>query len=627
MELLTPTGLVNMENNILDLDPDSFMSALDELGISGDQRDFLMREYQNRQGSFSSLLGFLSGMDQDMSSRGRERAALLPVEKPADASVLDAISSGDWDWAVPSSAIEAVRGSVRGVDAAGNMLAGVPYTEQQMQEAATAAAGTAMLGGGAFPSPAGSLRSNAPSWFGKKLAQMTPEEKDLWFAADHEVHSAHMAAKNAATEQGLPVEEVVPDFWKKVDPNPDIDAVPAPIPDDDLIDLESIDLDFEPLDDPVPPKLYSPPKEISIEMPKPSWHGKHVLDMSDEEFTAYQEAGSPKSDFNSGMADADGMTVEQWLDSGTNKPSPKPEPDPQQDAEYERLLSELQGNGGVPLPATDAERRAVEVANMLRTGRASEISNEFYDAADLAYLRKLYDANMTGRVLPMDFKSRMERAAGMGFNTGNPLYRGRGSDRAHNEENNTFTSDEPAVAAGYVGFKENDFYGNMVKLLARGGNEMPEVRPPPGTSWSGMGDESPVLMPDGTEISLYDFMSKAGRAGDETYATDYIGRAARDLGFPGVRFRQIRDPGGSKWDDAYAGTGMSAYSPSNVRIDVEGSANLRVPTAFFDPRLSHLRNYSAANASPLTGAAALAAEEDDARQRLMRYLDDIEAER
>lgn len=618
------------ENNILDLEPDAFMGALDELGIVGDQREYLMREYQNRQGTFTSLLDYLTGADQAVADRGNRRANMLPVEVPQGSSVFEAIKEGTWDWAVPQSAIDTVRGTARGVDAFGNALAGVPYTEQQAQEAALSAAGAAMLGGGLASAPTSALRSNAPSWFGKKVMDMTKEEKAAWLDAPHDIINAHHKAKNMAVEQNIPISEAVAAQWAKVDPNPVPEAnfihVEEP---DDLIDLESIDYDteFEPIGGPPSTVLAAPPDIIKVETPKPSWHGKHILDMTDEEFADFQNAGSPKSDHNSGVADADGKTVEQWLDQYYPKePEPSAAQPTPEDQEYSRLLDALQGNGGVPMPRTDAERRAVEVADMLSSGRGSEITDSFYDAADLSYLRRLYDAGMTGRTLPMDFKSRMERAADQGFNTGNPVYRGRGSDRPHNSDNNTFTSDEPAVAASYVPY-ERPFHGNMVKLLARSGAKMPEVVPPRGTGWSSMGQDVPVIMPEGTQITLGEFMDRVGWPRLENYSTDTIGTSAFEQGFPGVKMRGIRDPYSTHWDEYYGDTGKSASSASTVRIDAPGTANLRSPTAFFDPRLTHLMNYSAANASPLAGTAALAAQEDDARNQLMRYLDERENRR
>lgn len=676
------------ENSILNLEPDAFMGALDEMGIQGDQRDFLMREYQNKNSAFSGVFDYLNRANQAVADRGNRRAEYFPVEVPQDMSVFDAIKEGSWDWAMPGSLVGAATGSARAASAPGLSLQGIPYTEDQMTENAFNMAGMAQLGGAAAPVPRGAIRSNAPSWFGKKIYEMTPEEHTAWFAAPQDVVDAHVSAKNMATEQGIPIEDAVAHHWAKVGQKTDVaemgvpswwgktpgqmepyewdeylklppeqfDAIEAEYPysvasqkyaeenpppaagesymadddqnDESWVDLESISPDEE-LDSDFtqfslyggPKKLSAPPEQIMIGVPtspsKPSWHGKTPFEMTDEEFDAFSTVGQPVD--KSGVADATGIdgyspVVEEPFSFAD-------------DAEYDNLVSILRGSDGVPEPTTTGERQSLKVAEMLRDGRGSEVSNELYDSADLAYLRRLYDAGMTGRNLPMDFNSRMERAADMRFNTGNPLYRGRGSDRAHGEGNKTFTSDNPAVAGGYAGIPsdEKPFYGSVVKLLARGGSEMPEVVPPLGTGWTGFQDYHPVLMPDGTEIPLSEFISRGGGLSGYSYATDDIGRIARNLGYPGVRFRGIVDPGGSYYDK-FGGPGKF-NDPSNVRIDNKNSANLRVPTAFFDPRLSHLSNYNAANASPLTGAAALVAQEDDARNQLMRYLNEREDRR
>lgn len=612
------------EGSILDLEPDAFMGALDEMGIYGDQRDYLLREYQNRQSAFSGLFGYLDQANQAVSDRGNRRADILPVEVPQGMSVFDAIKEGTWDWAVPQSAMDAISGTASTVSAPGNILSGVPYTDQQMAETAIGAAGLAQLGGAVSPVPRDAIRSNAPSWFGKKVHQMTPEEQQSWYAASAEMLAAHLDAKSMAKNQGIPISEAIAMQWSKVDPDPVPEAnfihVEEP---GDLIDLEGIDYDteFEPIGGPPSTVLAAPPPYVVVDVPKPSWHGKHILDMTDEEFFNYQDAGSPKSDPNSGIGDADGKTVEQWLnpqyEKNPEEPSAQTTPE---DREYQRLLDALQGNGGVPLPNTEAQNVAVQIADLLEKGRGSEVTTEMFDSADFPYLRSLYDAGMTGMTLPMGFKSRMERAAGQGYNTGSPLYRGSGSDHPSSRRKvQTFTSDNPAVAAGYA-HNVND-QANIIQLIGRAGSEMPEVFTERGTPWSRIEGDSTVITPDGKKQSLDSFAGLEGRY----TSTDTLGRDVDKMGYPGVRINNLVDDASGQWDMYY--NGLRHDDPSMIRIDAPNTSNLRAKTALFDPRLMHVRSFLAANASPLTGALGLASQEDDAREQLMRYLNDSENRR
>ena len=107
-----------------------------------------------------------------------------------------------------------------------------------------------MLGGGFASAPASAVRSNAPSWFGKKVMDMTKEEKAAWLDAPHDIVAAHHKAKNLAVQQGIPISEAVSMEWAKLNPNsvPEANFIHVEEP-DDLIDLESIDYDteFEPI--------------------------------------------------------------------------------------------------------------------------------------------------------------------------------------------------------------------------------------------------------------------------------------------------------------------------------------------------------------------------------------------
>lgn len=576
---------------ILDLPPDEFQAALAELSgsMSPDQVDFLTREYQNRQSPMSGLYGFLDRTQDALSGKGMERASILPFARPEGVSLAQSLQDGTWEFAVPGAILDAFRGTARAVDAPAAALKGVPYTQQQIAENAMSGAGLAMAGGAAFPSPKGAIRSNTPSWFGKFTSSMTDEEFSEYSTMPQEVKQASVSLA--------------------------LDGVEGKAGDAASIWQSLAEANKKPAGD-APEQIPAPPSMITIDQPEPSWNGKHIIDMDAKEWEAFKAAGQPSSNPNSGIADWKGKKQHEWAaEKNAAKTS-------REDAEYDRLTQLLSGKPDVPAPRNSAEQRSLEIAQMLKEGRAAEITDDLYDTADLPYLNTLYRAGMTGRNMPMDFKSRMERAASQGFNTGNPLYRGRGGDRSRvSEGQTTFTSDNPAVAAGYVKYD-----GNMVKLLGRGGAEMPEVVPPVGTSWSQITEDSIVRLPDGEEMTVGEF---TGNKGDYFFTTDRIGAAAANRGYPGARFTGIVDEMSDAMNPLYRDMGLRHDNPSNVRVDAPDTTNLRLPTAVFDPRLRHLRNYSAANASPIMSLPTVGQEQTErgAESDVLRYLQRIQDRR
>ena len=101
-----------------------------------------------------------------------------------------------------------------------------------------------------------------------------------------------------------------------------------------------------------------------------------------------------------------------------------------------------------PEPKTEAEEKARSVLDMLETGQADQIDALDLRNADDAYLAQNYD-------LPMDYKSRMDRAHKMGFNTNTVYYRGQRNPyiTEANYEGFTapmFATDEADIANTYI---------------------------------------------------------------------------------------------------------------------------------------------------------------------------------
>lgn len=122
-------------NSILNLDPDQFSIALDELGLPPEQRAFLEEQY------------FAQRRPLPMTERpeGRRVGEILPMSFPEGMTGAEALMSGEWDWTTP----EMVRGLYEAPAEAANVMnasvTGVPLTQQQIQEA-TSSMGEMMAG-------------------------------------------------------------------------------------------------------------------------------------------------------------------------------------------------------------------------------------------------------------------------------------------------------------------------------------------------------------------------------------------------------------------------------------------------------------------------------------------------
>lgn len=130
---------MDMQNSLLALDAQAFLGALDELGIEGEQRNFLLREKRK----YDSALGGL--MDFGATPEGQKRATILPMVYPEGMTGWDAITSGQAQLALPSFITGTVEGAARAIDLPRASLAGqIPPAD--MESEALNMAGMASLG-------------------------------------------------------------------------------------------------------------------------------------------------------------------------------------------------------------------------------------------------------------------------------------------------------------------------------------------------------------------------------------------------------------------------------------------------------------------------------------------------
>ena len=241
--------------------------------------------------------------------------------------------------------------------------------------------------------------------------------------------------------------------------------------------------------------------------------------------------------------------------------------------------------------------RGAEIMDMLRSGRSDDVTGEMLDmgypvanARLNQYLYQNYD-------LPMDHASRMERARAMGHQTG--LYSGTGEDFLAFNDSAVYATTNPDLAYTYSPAVD----GSIMPLTMRAMHGSPVVNAG-GARWNRLtgsmragGDNAPYIPHMFTAPELVE------KYGENLYRTRDFEEAAKDQGFSGVTFNDMEDVGGyfNKYfpegplRDAQSESIKRAFMPSKVEARMYPN-QVRSQFARFDPRLSHLRNLSAAAA-------------------------------
>jgi hypothetical protein len=254
-------------------------------------------------------------------------------------------------------------------------------------------------------------------------------------------------------------------------------------------------------------------------------------------------------------------------------------------------------------PQNTLEAPSQKILDLLRAGRASEVTDDMMAAADPQYLWRNYD-------LPMDEASRMARAKDMGFHDAD-LYHATpntfdGFDlnasgintTIGDQERAVFMSDRPEGAAsfinrGYVAdFHPFDGLNNLDDARARyleidkaqgeraakewWANEV-VPRSPTYQDYADGGNVMPLKIRTDGGFSAWDYY---GRGYDSDEAVHSI-LEAKDEGSDAVVWRNIVDGGF-----------MGGHKKQNVVAHFDPT-QIRSRFARFDPRLSHLRNLSA----------------------------------
>jgi len=143
--------------NILDMEPDAFEGALQELGLEPEREQFLRDEYAKK----NTVSGQMLGAFQSATAvpEGKERASVLPMIKPEGMSGIEAIRRGQAELAAPGMLTGSVEEPMKAMTTAEKVNLGIDASQEELQQAAQMGAMVGTLGAGIKPNKASKLFS------------------------------------------------------------------------------------------------------------------------------------------------------------------------------------------------------------------------------------------------------------------------------------------------------------------------------------------------------------------------------------------------------------------------------------------------------------------------------------
>lgn len=249
-------------------------------------------------------------------------------------------------------------------------------------------------------------------------------------------------------------------------------------------------------------------------------------------------------------------------------------------------------SGGIKSAVTPGRQQADEIMELLRSGRASEITDDMMSLADHDYLSSIYD-------LPLDEASRMGRAVDQGYDY----------VRRSQSVDDPFNDVQWAMFAEHGG----DPIGKIEQLQSYGPGE-----------WLGK--------PELEGMDAGKALVRAARESDVTRLEGVTGAEIARRALP----ENIVD-GAGLWDDMtparwmseeLANSGVNSIrTPDGMVAFIANEASLpplgiRAASARFDPRLSHLRNLTAGAGGIGLGFAFAQPTEANAAE-IQAYLDSL----
>lgn len=299
------------------------------------------------------------------------------------------------------------------------------------------------------------------------------------------------------------------------------------------------------------------------------------------------------------------------------------------------LAANASKSAGLLSVASDVSDRGDQILNMLKSGRGSEVTDAMLDMGDGVKNTQLNQYLAANYDLPLDEASRLARAREMGFEGG--LLHGTGADitavdpsKLGGKQNvlgkGFYQTTNPQRSDRYVP-KTKDEDGSLI--FAEGGNVMPLM--------TKSADEFDLTVPTGKENitrianafegSDYDVELRDG--GDSVFIQSKTNPSMSvflDSYSEGQNtLMRLKDAFGNNnitpilQEAGFTGVKGVESRGSNVRVNYNPE-DVRSQFARFDPRLSHLSNVTAANASPISGILAQSGVSSEQAQMIEDYL-------
>jgi len=571
--------------NIMDMSPREFSAFIQEERQyrTPEQIDDLMRRYN----AANSLSGRLAGLLEP--TEGRRRATFFPASVPEGMSLFDAVRSGEAEFAVPQGIVDMVVGGVQGVENPGLAAQGrIPAAD--MDTAALQTAGAAMTGGGFVAAPRGAIRSG----FVRTIQEKYPDvEIDVYGSPDRGYELSKIEVPKDKQGSGLGTQVMN-------------DLVAA-------ADAEGA--------------------RISL-TPDTSFGGTSVSRLKDfyKRFGFVDNKGKNK-DFST-------------RNTMYRDPS---------------VMANASKSAGLLSVASDVSARGDQILNMLKSGRGSEVTDAMLDMGDSVKNTQLNQYLAANYDLPMDEASRLARAREMGLL--DPAFHSTGKDFLNFVPSEfrgaSFFGVTPEGASRGASASANEGIGSGSKITmpvrvdtsgveglgAYARRDMNEFRAslpdriyteaevdalmasdaaPLRGNWSDFfddltdydalrqfRDENPTKeIPDG----IVKFRPKRPVPYSKDLKTDLSGRQFAHYS-EGMSERPT-----SEYVKSQGNTGFTMMDESGLALAMVDPTKVRSQFARFDPRLSHLSNVTAANASPISGLLAQSGVSSEQAQRIEDYL-------
>lgn len=609
--------------NPLDLSPAEFQDFLTEERQyrSPEQIDDLIRRYN----AANSLSGRLAGLLEPQ--EGRRRTSIFPASVPVGMSLMEALQSGEAEFAIPQGIVDMVTGTVRGVENPTLAAQGrIPASDMNATGFETAAAAMG-LGGLLATKPAGSL--------GMSVLRDAPDEGFEGYLSRVNPSGTRIAAEDR--------------------PNLMMGDMYGMLPRGSDIIGEKGDITF----------YRSPDGNYYATAYNP--------DVGEQDVVGYIMGRGDSTELQV-VSEMQGQGIGgelQYLFRSENPDAPTggltEAGERSLERTYDRLFDEglvsanASKSAGLLSVASDVSARGDQILNMLKSGRGSEVTDAMLDMGDGVKNTQLNQYLAANYDLPMDEASRLARAREMGLL--DAAYHSTGRDFQNFVPSEfrgaSFFAATPEGASKGASASANEGVGSGSKITmpvrvdtsgvegigAYARKDMNEFRAslpdriyteaevdalmasdaaPLRGNWSDFfddltdydalrkfRDENPTKeIPDG----IVKFRPKRPKSYNKDLKTDLSGRQFAHYS-EGMSERPT-----SEYVKSQGNTGFTMMDESGLALAMVDPTKVRSQFARFDPRLSHLSNVTAANASPISGLLAQSGVSSEQAQMIEDYL-------